>query len=207
MVKGKNMGFYVDLHTGKTHAINHFNIKKHMHCFKTEPNEAYFWHGRTSVMYIGFNDLEYSSYPIGGQENAEMIARKNGGKTLEMCMREHRDELELAGVHFNDETGEIRYGDNEIENKEFWDRCSEAFAKQASGDIHVIEGRDPRITYHENNIATSTPEENYKEMVWNRIERPKLEENTDVISITHVDAITGEETDVERFDYYNGMGI
>ena len=86
-----------------------FNIKEYAHCFETAPDEAYFWHGQTNG--------------IGGQLNALNIAEERGGKTLEMCMFEHREELKQAGVNFDVEFKDgksellISYGKTYEENQ------------------------------------------------------------------------------------------
>lgn len=50
----------------------YFDIDAHKDCFKTNSDEAYFWHGRTNG--------------CGGQDVAMDIASANSGKTLEMCI-------------------------------------------------------------------------------------------------------------------------
>jgi len=160
-----------------------FDINKYSYCFQTNPNEAYFWHGQST-------DENGNIY--GGQDNAMRIAEENGGKTLEMCMLDHRDDLEKAGVHFNDYddgTVKISYGSNSDENNRFWSDCSESFADQASGDIHVIEGQDPR--------EDGTPEM-YSHCVYNDTEHKNLLHNSNITSITHIDAINGNELGLEQ---------
>ena len=160
-----------------------FDIDAHKDCFKTNPDAAYFWHGQTDG--------------IGGQNNAMEIASQNNGKTLEMCMLENRDELEDAGVRFRDNsngTVDISYGSNEEENNRFWDDCSKSFAEQASGNIHVIDGSDPR--------QNGQSEKEYP-CVYNRLEHPTLEQNEDVNSITHIDPKSQEATEVENLNHNN----
>lgn len=154
----------------------YFNIDEHKDCFKTDENEAYFWHGQTDG--------------VGGQDNAMQIASENGGKTLEMCMLEHRDELEQAGVIFDerDDGIYIKYGETEDETNKFWEDCSRSFAEQASGDVHVIEGSDPR--------PNGQSEQDYPN-VYNRVEHPTLEDNPNVNQIQGIDPKTREETGKE----------
>jgi hypothetical protein len=100
-------------------------------------------------------------------------------------MKEHIDNLKEVGLNFDAERNELYYiGDD----TKFWDKCSKAFAEQASGDVHVIEGTDPR-----------PPE--LEECTYNRIEHPALANKEKVNSITSIDAYSGNETGkVERFD-------
>lgn len=161
----------------------YFDIDAHKDCFKTNENKAYFWHGQTD----GY----------GGQNNAMSIASENNGKTLEMCMLENRNELERAGVNFEDFPNgsvNISYGVNDDENTRFWEDCSKAFAEQASGNVRVIEGTDPR--------PNGQPESAFPS-VYNRIERPALEENQNVSGITHINPFDGRETGYEPINHKN----
>ena len=120
------------------------------------------------------------------------IAGKNG-KTLEMCMMEHREELEGAGVRFkenDDKTVSIDYGNTRDESKQFWDDCSKSFAEQSSGNVHVIEGKDLRPNGQTESEFPST---------YNRIEHPALEQNQNVNSIIHIDPKSREQTAIETF--------
>lgn len=158
----------------------YFDIDAHKGCFSTKPDEAYFWHGRSNG--------------CGGQHNAMEIARENNGKTLEMCMLEHREQLQYAGVVFVDKDKDkvsIDYNGNLSEANQFWDDCSKAFAEQASGNIHVIDGFDPR---QNGQLECDYPS------VYNRIEYPALAQNPNVNSITHIDPFTQQPTKVESFD-------
>ena len=156
----------------------YFDIAAHSHCFKTEPNEAYFWHGKSDG--------------LGGQDVAIDIASQNNGKTLEMCLLDNRDELEKAGVIFDERPDGFRISYDGCKNEEsrFWDDCSKSFAEQASGNVYVIEGTDPR--------PNGQAESDYPS-VYNRIEHPVLEQNHNVNSITHVDPHTRQQTEVELF--------
>ena len=162
-----------------------FDINKYAHCFATKPNEAFFWHGRTT---------DENGIAHGGPDNAASIASANNGKTLEMCMLANRKELEGAGVAFNDyydEDGfligtDISVPGSTQSQQSFWDACSKSFAEQASGDVHVIEGTDNR--------PDGTPEAKFPH-TYNRIERPVLEESLDsekVIGIIPINANGGK---------------
>ena len=154
-----------------------FDVEAHRDCFKTDSNEAHFWHG--------------TSNGTGGPDVAKEIATRNEGKTMEMCMVANREELEAAGVCFRDNddgTISIDYGETREESRRFWDDCSRAYAEQASGNVHVVDGCDPRPNGQAEADFPST---------YNRIERPALEKNQDVNSITHVDPCSKEVTGVE----------
>ena len=160
----------------------YFDIDAHRDCFKTNEDEAYFWHGQTNG--------------CGGQNNAMSIA-ENNGKTLEMCMLDHRDELERSGVRFRDNddgTVRIDYGNTREESKRFWEDCSKAFAEQSSGTVHVIEGTDPRPN---GQLESDFPS------VYNRIERPALEQNQQVNSIVYLDPYTKNQSGCETFGTHN----
>lgn len=155
----------------------YFDIDAHKDCFKTNGDETYFWHGQTNH--------------IGDKDIANSIADLNKGKTLEMCMLDNIDELENAGVRFkfnDDDTVTISYGSNQSEANQFWDDCSKSFAEQATGNIYVIEGTDPR--------PNGQSEGDYPS-VYNRIERPTLEQNPNITSITYINPANGETTGVE----------
>jgi len=172
-----------------------FNIDRYYYCFATNENEAYFWHGQTTD----------SNGIHGGMNNARNIAMQNGGKTLEMCMLDNIDELESAGVNIelysDGSIKEIFYGETEEENEQFWKDCSDAFAKQAQGDVHVIEGTDCR--------PNGVPESECP-CIYNTLEHDMLANyNSDITSITSVDAVTGLETGmkeiVDQGIEYGGM--
>lgn len=161
----------------------YFDIDAHRDCFKTNDDEAYFWHGRTDG--------------VGGQDNAMDIASQNGGQTLEMCMLSNRPELEAAGVTFEDKGNgkvSIDYGSNLDESNKFWEDCSKAFAEQSSGNVHVIEGTDPRSNGQSESDFPS---------VYNRIEHPALEQNQNVNSITYINPSDGKVTGYEPINHKN----
>ena len=163
----------------------YFDIDAHKDCFKTNENEAYFWHGRTNG--------------CGGQNNAMEIAAENNGRTLEMCMLDNRAKLEQSGVEFlvrPNGTVEIFYGSNQEESTKFWEDCSKAFAEQSSGNVHVIEGSDLR--------PNGQLEKDYPS-VYNRIEHPALEQNQHVDGITKIDPYTRNQTGYETFDTHNRL--
>ena len=173
-----------------------FDISKYKHCFKTKENTAYFWHGRTTQ-----NGIAYM-----GDNNAAKIAKQNGGKTLEMCMLEYKDELMDAGVDIDirpDGTFSIDYilAETQEEKDAFWQDCSECFAEQAQGDVHVIEGTDLRYFANQDRQYEFSNEEYYNNSIWNTTEHSTLASNPDVTSVITVDAVKGEETgEVETFE-------
>jgi len=178
-----------------------FNISECYGCFATEQNEAYFWHGRTNG--------------VGGWENAWDIAETNGGKTLEMVMYDNREELEKQGVIFSEEDG-IVYGGTDMTQEQFWNQCSDAFAAQASGDVHVIAGTDDRTLLDSSKVPESRFRSTYSET-----EHPAMVEKGKVDSISTVDPCTKQETGEkevlkrgpeetaglsEGYDPFEGMG-
>lgn len=179
-----------------------FDIEKYAHCFATAPNEAFFWHGTTTI-----SDFTNRSGKYEGGENANRIAEEHHGKTVIMCVLEHRDELEKGGVIFRDipdyfdknvtSYTEIDYMGTEEELNRFWQLCSESFTKQASGDIRVIEGTDPRMVKGEifKWRERKVPESKYKNSIWVKIERPILtaKDNEKVHRIISHDAVIGKE--------------
>lgn len=161
----------------------YFDIDAHKDCFKTNKDEAYFWHGRTDG--------------CGGQDNAMDIASQNNGQTLEMCMLSNRSELEAAGVIFEDKGNgkvSIDYDGNLEESNKFWEDCSKAFAEQASGNVYVIEGSDPRPN---GQLECDYPS------VYNRIEHPSLEQNQNVSGIVHINPSDGKVTGFEPINHNN----
>lgn len=184
-----------------------FNVYEHSRCFATEPDEAYFWHGQTT---------DDAGVVHGGQANAAEIAETNDGKTLEMCMLDNREELEAADVNFEDIYNEegvfdhtnISYGDTDEENTQFWDDCSQSFADQASGEVHVIEGTDDRAL----DDGSKIPESEYQDSTYARVESPALEENDAVTGITSINANEsrsmeeGEDTMGASGDGYDHIG-
>jgi len=61
-------------------------IEQYSKYFATEPNKAYFWHGRTT------KGKKYEAKAM-----AEKMAKRKRGKTIEMCMFDNRTELEKLG--------------------------------------------------------------------------------------------------------------
>jgi len=146
-----------------------FDIEKCRECFKTEPDQAYFWHDQTNG--------------IGGADNAAKIARENGGKTLEMVMKENKDKLIECGAPYDEDTGQFI-----MQDEEFADICSKTFAQEASGVVHVIAGTDKR------------PEQLGKS-TFERVEYDELVNNAAVNGTAIViDPYTGYETGKIVFD-------
>lgn len=137
-----------------------FDLNQCYSSLATEPDAAYFWSG------LG---------PHGADIAAE-IAQANGGTTLEMLMEKNKENLISAGFEYD-------YSENRFpfspENKNDWKLISQAFAEQASGEVHAVLG------------------ENVRECsVWNTKEFPALSENENVNKITAVDPTTGQDTKV-----------
>ena len=64
----------------------YFDIEAHRECFKTNRDEAYFWHGQTNE--------------CGGQDNAKNIATKSENKRKDemiyankICVRFNKDHI------------------------------------------------------------------------------------------------------------------
>ena len=137
-----------------------FDINKCYDCFATEPNSAYFWSG------LGEN----------GQDIAAQVAYENGGTTLEMLMDKNKDELISAGFPYDEDLGGFYFSKD---NAQDWQAISQAYAEQASGDVHAVLGDTVR-----------------EGSVWNTKELPALEKNENVDKVISVDPSTGKEKDV-----------
>ena len=113
----------------------------------TKKNEAVFWSG------------------IRGRDKAaEKWAKKNGGKTLEMKLRESGTKLPV-------------YNKNNRSSVKAWDNASRSFAKGAKGNVRVL---------HNKSVGTSS--------VWRRIEYPALKNNPNVNRIIAVNPKSKTET-------------
>ena len=131
-----------------------FDIDSCYHLLKSEPNTAHFWSG------LGKD----------GADIAESAARKNGGTTLEMLLKINKDAFIEAGLEYDESEGEFVFSE---ENAADWAAISEAYAKQASGDVYAVLGEHVRdISY------------------WKTTELPALKKNEDVTSITYIHPIT-----------------
>ena len=114
----------------------------------TEPNTAYFWSGMGE----------------DGAGIAASIAKKNNGATLEMTI--DRNAIKIPKWDF----------DNPDSTKA-WQAASESFAKQASGEVKVVLGR---------NVSPHS--------IWATQELPLLMKNQNVTKIIKIDPETLKET-------------
>ena len=111
----------------------------------TKADEAVFWSGRT--------------YGVGGESAAKDFAGKSAGTTLEMLL----DKKGITMPDFNTPAGKLA-----------WEDASLEMAKQASGKVRVVLGKDIRA-----------------DSVWSRIEFPALVKNSNVKEIIAIDPKTG----------------
>ena len=91
-------------------------------------------------------------------------------------MDKNRDDLISAGFTYDEDLGGFYFSK---ENAQDWQSVSQAYAEQASGDVHVVLG---------DNVRESS--------VWNTKELPTLEKNEGVNKVISVDSSTGKEKDV-----------
>lgn len=136
------------------------DINKCYDCFSTEPDSAYFWSG------LGEN----------GQDIASQIAQENNGTTLEMLMEKNKDTLISAGFPYDEDLGGFYFTKD---NAQDWQLISQAYAEQASGNVHAVLGDQVR-----------------ENSVWNSKEFPALKENSDVDKVISVDPSTRKEKDI-----------
>lgn len=94
-----------------------FDINKVAPLLKTNPNEAFFWSGRTNG--------------IGGKEKALEIAQSKGGVTLEGL-------LDSKGVQMP------LWSPDDVNAIQAWDDASAKYAEQVSGEIRAIIGQQLR---------------------------------------------------------------
>ncbi len=137
-----------------------FNIDNCYDSFASEPNSAYFWSG------LGQN----------GADKAAEIAQENGGTTLEMLMEQNKESIISAGFPYDEDMGGFYYTQD---TASYWEAASQAYAEQASGEVHVILGENIR-----------------DESVWNTKEYPSLSESDNVSKIISVDPYTGKDKDI-----------
>jgi hypothetical protein len=131
--------------------ISFKSVDEIRHLLKTEKSAAFFWSGRTSK-------------GIGVQQDAMRIAESNGGTTLEMLLEKRN----------------IKLPDWDASNPEvvkIWEDVSAEYAKQVSGEVKVVLGKQLR----EGNV-------------WQTKELPALKSNPDVTKIITVDPETLVET-------------
>ena len=117
---------------------------------KTEPNTAYFWSG--------------NSNGIGGKDFAREYANQNSGTTLEMLIDGQK--IPMPKWDFNDPV-----------SIKAWRDGSEAYARQASGEVKALIG------------SSINPDG-----IWNTVELPKLLVNKKVKKIILIDPKTLAET-------------
>uniref|UniRef100_UPI0026107563 hypothetical protein n=1 Tax=uncultured Chryseobacterium sp. TaxID=259322 RepID=UPI0026107563 len=84
---------------------------------KTEPNEAFFWSGRTNG--------------IGGQEIALEIAISKNGTTLEGLIDKHKIPM-------------LEWDSSNAKSVKQWEGVSEKYAQQVSGDVRAVIGESLR---------------------------------------------------------------
>jgi len=116
---------------------------------KTAPDTAFFWSGRTNG--------------IGGADRAAEIAKTKGGVTLESTIADKN--IKMPEWDFNNP-----------DSIKAWEAASAEYAKQVSGEIRAVVGKELR----EGNI-------------WGNIELPRLKQNPNVSKITIIDPETGIE--------------
>ena len=117
---------------------------------KTEPNTAFFWSGNTNG--------------IGGKDRAFEIAKSKGGTTLEGIIAEQA--IDMPEWDFDVPDSILA-----------WESASMEYAKQVSGDVYAIIGKNLRPGN-----------------VWEKIELPNLIANPNVSRIIIVDPDTLAET-------------
>lgn len=137
-----------------------FDINSCYDSFATEPNSAYFWSG------LGTQ----------GADIAADIAANNNGVTLEMVMEQNKNSIIAAGFPYNEDLGGFYFTRDNIGD---WEAASNAFAKQASGEVHAVLG---------DKVSDKS--------VWKTNELPTLSENNKVNKVIAVDPITGTDKDV-----------
>ena len=116
---------------------------------KTDPDTAFFWSGRTNG--------------IGGADRAAEIAKTKGGVTLESTIFDKN--IKMPEWDFNN-----------LDSIKAWEDASAEYAKQVSGEIRAVVGKELR----EGNI-------------WENVELPRLKQNPNVSKITIIDPETGIE--------------
>ncbi len=97
--------------------IGEFNIEEIRPQLKTNPDEAFFWSGRTDG--------------VGGADVAANIAEGKGGVTLESTIANKK--ITMPEWEFNNPS-----------SMEAWDLASGAYAEQVSGEIRAVVGSELR---------------------------------------------------------------
>ena len=116
---------------------------------KIELDTAFFWPGITNG--------------IGGADRAAEIAKTRGGVTLESTISDKN--IKMPEWDFNNP-----------DSIKAWEDVSAEYAKQVSGEIRAVVGKELR----EGNI-------------WENVELPRLKQNPNVSKITIIDPETGIE--------------
>ena len=182
-----------------------FDVDKVRDLMRTKPGEAVFWSGTTGFAKPdGMSEEEYRSMiaDAGGEDRAKDFARAHDGKTLEMLMEEHKDELIDAGFPYDEETGRFVYSDGSPnpdgtpskwgDTRECWDQISDAFAQGASGQVRVVFGMD------ENDLREGADGSIHSyESTWQRAELARIKQNPNITGVSAFDPYTEEE--VETF--------
>ena len=137
-----------------------FDIDSCYGLLASEKDSAYFWSG------LGKD----------GESISTAIANENGGVTLAMLMHEHRDQFIEAGLEYDEDLDRFLIP---AENFSDWEALSNAFAEQASGDVHAVLGDQVR-----------------EDSIWSTKEFPALCENDTITKVTSVDPTTGREKGV-----------
>ena len=127
-----------------------FEVENVKDFLKTEKNKAYFWTGMGSFSKPnGMADKEYQSFQSDFSDasevnncvkhnlNADEIARKNGGETIEMKLDNIADILIKNGFPHDRETGTLICDQNNPAHVKAWDDVLRSFTEQASGEVHV----------------------------------------------------------------------
>ncbi len=126
------------------------NIDEIKHLLKTKKDKAFFWSGKTNE--------------IGGADRALEIAKSKNGITLEELLEQKN--IKLPNFDHLDET-----------IVKLWQDVSAEYAKQVSGEVRAIIGKELRI-----------------DNTWENIELPILKNNPNVTKITTIDPETLVET-------------
>lgn len=109
----------------------------------TKPNTAFFWSGRTDG--------------IGGADIAEGIARNRGGVTLESTIKDKN--IDMPEWDFDNP-----------QSIKAWEDVSAAYAKQVTGEIRAVVGKELRAGN-----------------IWENVELPRLISNDKVTKIKTID--------------------
>jgi len=126
------------------------DITKILSLLKTKPNTAFFWSGRTNG--------------IGGEAIALEIAQKRGGMTLEGLIAQNKIIMPQWDI-------------NNPKIVQVWETVSEWYAKQVTGEVRAVIGKELRPGN-----------------IWETKELQRLKENMNVTKIIIIDPYTLVET-------------